>query len=86
MSLPAEKIDVTINAFVRSGKTEMPIFFIAITYGLLAPVPVSPASSKPASVGSLYGRMMPTQSAPIMKKRPNRKYIVLNAVLIVLRG
>lgn len=50
---PAEKILVTINAFVKSGSTLIPMFFIAITYGLLAPVPVSPASRSPVSVGSL---------------------------------
>ena len=70
---PAEKILVTINAFVKSGSTLIPMFFIAITYGLLAPVPVSPASRSPVSVGSLEGRMMPTQRAPMMKKMPKRQ-------------
>ena len=75
-----------MSALVRSGKTVMPMFFIAITYGLAAPVSVPDESRTALSVGSLYGRMMPTQSEPRMKKRPKRQYIVLNAVLMVLRG
>ena len=30
-NLPAEKMEVTIKAFVRSGNTEIPIFFMAMT-------------------------------------------------------
>ena len=86
VNVPAEKILVTISAFVKSGNTPMPMLFIAMTYGLLAPVPVSPASSKPTNVGSFDGSIIPTHKAPTMKNRPNRKYIVLKAVLIVLRG
>jgi hypothetical protein len=86
MAVPAEKMEVTIKAFVRSGRTEMPMFFMAMTYGLEAPVPVSPPSSNAFRVGSLDGRMMPTHNAPMMKKSPKRKYIVLKAVFIVLRG
>jgi hypothetical protein len=86
--IPAEKMEVTIRALVKSGKTPMPMFFIAITYGLEAPVPApSPSPNNMLyNVGSSYGRMIPTHSAPMMKKSPNRKYIVLNAVLMVLRG
>jgi hypothetical protein len=86
LNVPAEKMEVTMSAFVKSGSTLRPMFFIAITYGELAPVPVSAASNNLTSVGSSYGRIMPTQSAPIIKKRPNRQYIVLKAALIVLRG
>lgn len=87
VDVPAEKIDVAISALVRSGKTLIPIFFIAITYGLLAPVDVPTSESNMLlRVWSLYGRTMPTQSAPMMKNSPKRQYIVLKAVLIVLVG
>ena len=38
--LPAEKILVTRRALVRCGRTSMPRFCMAITYGLAAAVPV----------------------------------------------
>ena len=73
--LPAEKILVTKSAFVRCGRTPIPKFCIAITYGEEAAVPVAELSPERIAIsfGSLYGITMPQARAPPMKKSPNQR-------------
>jgi hypothetical protein len=46
---------VTMSAFVMSGKTVIPRFCMAITYGDAAAVPVLPLLRRSLSFGSLEG-------------------------------
>jgi hypothetical protein len=66
---------VTRSALVMCGRTPIPRFCIAMTYGLEAAVPVAEELllRMLLSVGSVYGMTIPHARAPPIKKTPNRK-------------
>jgi hypothetical protein len=64
------------------GKTPIPMFFMAITYGGAAAVPAALDPPKVAlRVGSSYGMTMLKHRAPPRKNVPKRQKALLNAAL-----